>query len=180
MSYGAIGIKGIKEVEAALYSYSQQLGDRVVLRALRLGANFMKTAVSAVAPSKTGRLRRGFRVYRSKIHSGKTSTDAIGVYLTLKRGKDSPYYGQFQEHGWNVRGKSKAGSGRREFKQALVAAGLNRRNGRSTLPGKRNIPGLFFIGNTFAAKQQQAENLIIAATEAGAEILSRKVGLTNG
>lgn len=142
----AITIKGLKEVQKALYSYSQQLGDRVVLAALRQGANLVKKSVQQQAPVKTGTLRRGFRVSKSRIHNGKRSSSMIGVYLTLRKGggrkdKNDPFYGRWQESGW------------------------------------RNIPGKKFIARSLAATKEQAAQLIVAAVRAGAEVLSRKVGL---
>jgi phage protein, HK97 gp10 family len=97
-----ITVTGLKEVQKRLYSYSQQLGDRVVLGALRQGANLVKKVAQENAPVKTGKLKRGIRVTRSKIHRGKSSRDMIGVYLSVRKGKSGPYYAKFQEDGWKA------------------------------------------------------------------------------
>jgi HK97 gp10 family phage protein len=97
-----ITVTGLREVQRQLYSYSQQLGDRVVLGALRQGANVVKKAAQDNAPIKTGKLKRGIRVTRSKIHRGKSSKDMIGVYLSIRKGKGGPFYGRFQEDGWKA------------------------------------------------------------------------------
>ena len=102
----SLSVTGVKETVTALYAYSQQLGDRVIRGALRQGANYVKRGISDAAPVRTGKLRKGFRVARSKIHNGKRSTDLIGVFIGLRKGKDSPFYGRFQEDGWQA-GKTK-------------------------------------------------------------------------
>lgn len=106
MSNETITIIGLKEVQKSLYAYSQQLGDRVVLGALRQGANLIRKAVQKEVPVKTGLLKKGFVIKRSKIHRGRLSTDMIGIYLALKKGKTAPFYGRFQNDGYRA-GKTK-------------------------------------------------------------------------
>lgn len=102
----AITITGLKEVQKSLYSYSQQLGDRVVYGALRQGANLMARALRNEVPVHTGKLKKSFIVKRSKIHRGRLSTDMIGLFLTIRKGKNSAYYGRFINDGWKA-GKTK-------------------------------------------------------------------------
>lgn len=164
-----IKVSGLKEVQAALYSYSRQLGDKVVLAALKQGANLVKRAVVQTAPVKSGRLKRGFRVANSRIHRGR-GTGRLGVYLALRtKKKGDPFYGRFQEDGWNVKGPAR-GKGR----SARVPGS---RSGRKTAPGKRDVPGKFFIQKAYLANREAAAQLIIKAAEVGAEIVKRKVGL---
>lgn len=99
-------VKGLREVQRQLYRYSQQLGDRVIYGALRQGANLVKREIEKTVPVRTGRLRRGFKVSRSRIHRGRLSDDMIGVYLTLRKGKGAPYYGRFINDGYQ-RGKTR-------------------------------------------------------------------------
>ena len=167
----AIEIKGLKEVQKALYSYSQQIGDRVILAALRQGANLVKKAVVANAPrGDTGALKKSFRVSRSKIHRGKFSGDMIGVYLTIRkgRGRKDPkdaFYGRWIESGWNVRGKRKS----------VGRSSANR--GRASSPGARDIPGQKFIERAFLSSRESALRLIVQSAERGAEIVAQKTGL---
>lgn len=100
----SIEITGLREVQKKLYAYSQKLGDRVVYGALRAGAAVMRKSIMANVPVKTGKLRKGFKIARSKIHRGRLSTDMIGIYLALRKGKDAPYYGRFQNDGFKSRG----------------------------------------------------------------------------
>lgn len=111
MSDEAITITGLQEVQKSLYAYSQQLGDRVVYGALRQGANLMRKAVQREITASgikvhIGKLQKGFVVSRSKIHRGKLSTDMIGIYMALRKGKNSAYYGRFLNDGWQ-HGKTK-------------------------------------------------------------------------
>lgn len=159
MADEVIKVSGLKEVQKQLYSYSQQLGDKVALAALRNGANLVKKAVQAAAPVykgkpradvKSGTLKKGFRVSRSKIHNGKTSDGLIGVFLTLKKGtsrKDvnDPFYGRWQNAGWQA--------------------------------GKTKVEGSHFFDKAYDAKKDAAADLIVKSAAAGADVLAKKVGL---
>ena len=115
MSDQTITVKGLKEVQATLYQFSQQLGDRVIRGALRQGANYVLKGIKERVPVKTGLLkRRGFRVANSRIHNGKLSTDMIGVYISLRKKKGDPFYGRFQNDGFTANGKKVPG---KEFVQ---------------------------------------------------------------
>ena len=107
MTEQALTITGLKETQKALYAYSQALGDRVVRGALRQGANYVLKGIKDGVPVKTGLLkRRGFRVANSRIHNGRMSSSMIGVYVSLRKKKDDPFYGRFQNDGFTV-GKTK-------------------------------------------------------------------------
>lgn len=146
-----IKLSGLKEAQRALYAYSQQLGDRVVIASLRQGANLVARAVRAAAPRRTGRLRRGVVVKRSRIHNGRRSAASLGLYLTLRKGKGrkdprDAFYGRFVEDGYTTR-------------------------------GGRAVPGRKFIKASFAARRDQAARLIVAAALAGAALVAKKTGL---
>lgn len=150
MSDESIKVTGLQEVQKKLYAYSQQLGDKVVLGALRQGANYVKKSVirelaNSGVKVRTGKLRKGFAVARSKIHRGKLSTDMIGVYLTLRKGKDAPFYGRFINDGWQA--------------------------------GKTKVAGKHFVQRAFESSKDNAVRLIVRDAEAGADLLARKVGL---
>ena len=165
----SVQISGLREVQKKLYAYSQQLGDRVVYAALRAGAAVMRRQIMATVPmGKTGRLRKGFKIARSKIHRGRLSTDMIGIYLALRTGKDAPYYGRFQNDGWNSHGKRVGWSKARPF-------AVTRRSGRVTTAG-RDIPGKKFIQNSFQSTREASLSVIISNANAGADVLARKVG----
>jgi HK97 gp10 family phage protein len=152
----AITITGLKEIQKSLYSYSQRLGDRVVLGALRQGANLIKREAQANAPvskngnpklgTTPGNLKRGIVVRKSKIHRGKLSSDMIGLYLTIKSTKKTdPFYGRFQESGWKA--------------------------------GNRLIPGKKFIDRAFHDKKEEAVALIVKSATSAADLLAAKLGL---
>ena len=107
MTEQAITVTGLKETQKALYAYSQAIGDRVVRGALRQGANYVLKGIREAVPVKTGLLkRRGFRVANSRIHNGRMSNDMIGIYISLRKRKGDPFYGRFQNDGWQA-GKTK-------------------------------------------------------------------------
>jgi hypothetical protein len=175
-----IDIRGIGEHQKALYAFSQQLGDRVVLGALRQGANLVLKSARQKAPlGATGRLKKGIVLKASKIHNGKKSTDLIGVYITINRKKKTdPYYGKFQELGWTVKG------GANSVRYSKKIKGFTRRSvgksSRVTQGGGRHIDGKFFIENAWLENRDEAVNLIVRAAGAGAEVLARRLGLSYG
>lgn len=146
-------VKGLQEVNRALYRYSQQLGDKVVLKALREGAKVMQKQARANAPKRTGKLRRNIFIKNSKIYSKRRSKDVLGVYMSIsQKGKASnrrnAFYGRFIEHGFT----SGHGKGRR-------------------------IPGKQFIGRAYRQKRAESARMIVKAAERGAEVVARNTGL---
>ena len=171
----AIKITGLKEVQRTLYAYSQQLGDKVVLGALRKGAQLIRRAAIANLDSttkiKTGRLRKGFRIIKSKQFRGTFSGDMIGVYLTIaKKKKDDPYYGRFLEDGWSPHGV-------RIGPRSAIRAAFGSRTGRKTQPGNPKIDGRHFIENAWNEKRESAVNLIVQSATAAADLLAKKLNL---
>jgi hypothetical protein len=143
-----IRVTGLKEKQSALYGYSQRAGDFVIYKSIRPALNVIKKESQINAPFKTGKLKRGFRVVRSRIHRGKMSNDMIGMYLTIaSKKKTDPFYGRFQEDGWRA-GKA-----------------------------KRLIPGKKFIDNAFISKREEAVRVFSAYAIAAADQLANKMGL---
>lgn len=146
-----IKVTGLKEVQKALYSYSQQLGDKVVIAALTQGARLVQRAAKGRAPVLTGRLKRGIVVKKSKINSARRGGNLIGVYLALRKGKGrkdpkDAFYGRFIEDGFTAR------------------------------DGKK-ITGKQFITGALESTRESAVRLIVSSVERGAEIVKRKLGL---
>lgn len=169
-----ITLRGLPEVQKALYSYSQQLGDKVVLAALRQGANLVKKNIQSQAPVKSGKLKiKGFKVSLSKIYSKRKSSNKLGIFLTLNaKKKDDPYYGRFQNDGWTTKGKSANKSQRGQITQEF-----GKRTGRKTLSGKTKVAGKHFIQQGFAQSKTQATELIIATAQAGADVIAKRLGI---
>jgi len=98
-----LAVSGLQETQRTLYTYSQQMGDRVVRMALRQGANHILRGIREAVPVKTGLLkRRGFRVANSRIHNGRRASELIGLYISLRKGKGDPFYGRFQNDGFRA------------------------------------------------------------------------------
>ena len=165
-----IKVNGVSELNKALYSFSQQLGDKVALAALREGANLVRKTLKDIVPVRTGKLRKGFIVARSKIHSGRQSGDMIGVYLTLRKGtkaraakggraareaNPSPFYSRFLNDGWKP----------------------GKRGKKSGFDGRQKVPGLRFVQSAFEGQKHAAVRVIIQSAEAGAAVLAKKTGL---
>jgi HK97 gp10 family phage protein len=150
-----IEVKGLKEVQKALYAYSQKLGDKVVIGALKIGATVIKKEIERRAPVykgsprayvKPGTLKRGFKISKSRIYNGRGGTGTIGVYLTLKKGKGrhdpkDPFYGKFIEAGF------------------------------------RNKQGIRFVEDAFLTRRDESVRVIVAAADSAADLLTKKVGL---
>lgn len=142
-----IDIRGIAETQRAIYRFSERLGDRVTLLALRAGANYMLKKVREATPVKTGRLKRAVVVKNSRINQRRRN-GKVGVYLTVRKGKrrddtKGAYYGKFVEAG---------------FKKGPV-----------------QIAGRKFVTATFNVNKQQSLDIIVQAIEAGGQRLAREI-----
>lgn len=174
-----IKIDGIDEVNKALYAYSQQLGDRVMLKSLREGSKVVLREVRRLAPKgRTGRLRKGIVVRSSRIHSARRSRSTLGVYMTLRKGsgradpKDA-FYGRFVNDGWNTKGRRAIST----YDAQQVKKIFGKRSGRKTMRGKTNVAGREFFDRGFKKKRIAATNLIIKLILRGSEIVKFKTGL---
>ena len=142
-----IDIRGLAETQRALYQFSERLGDRVTLLALRTGANYMLKKVREAEPVKTGRLKRATVVKNSRINQRRRN-GKVGVYITVKPGKKrtdlkGAWYGKFVEVGY------KRGS-------TLVA-------------------GRHFVKSTFQNNKQSALDLTLRAIEEGGRRLIQEI-----
>lgn len=162
----SIDISGIQETQRKIFKFSQALGDRVTLLALRSGANFMLKQIRLAAPKKTGRLRRAIVVKNSRINRIRRN-GRVGVYITIKPGKHrhdpkGAYYGSFVEHGHGFGKKTKLGFFRRVFTGAKNKSRLK-------------IAGKFFVKNTFNRTKKQAVQLVIKNIENAGKQLAKKL-----
>ena len=145
-----VKITGLKEAQKALYSYSQQIGDRVVRAALRQGANIVLKQARANAPKRTGALKKALRVANSKINNGRKRNGVIGLYLSIRKGKGrgdakDAFYGKFVESGWQS--------------------------------GKTKVAGQKFVERAYLSQRENAAKLIAQSAIRGAEIVARQTGL---
>lgn len=97
-----ITVTGLAETQKKLSALGKKLGTKVIYGALRKGAGIILRDVKSRVPVRTGKLRRGFKVSRSKIHRGRFPGDAIGIYMSLRKGKEAPFYGRFLNDGWQA------------------------------------------------------------------------------
>jgi HK97 gp10 family phage protein len=142
-----IEIHGLREIQEKIKRLPAAVGRRVVYAALRKGAAVVRKEAQKNVPVKTGALRKGFKVSRSKIHKSATE---YGVYLTLKKGRGrhdpaDPFYGRFIEGG---------------FKR-----------------GNHQIPGVYFMRRALEAKAAEAVAAIAAEADAKTQKLIQEMGL---
>lgn len=147
MADGIVDIKGIKETQQQLEKFSVKLADRIILLALRSGANFMLKQIRQAQPKRTGRLRRATVVKTSRINRRRRN-GRVGVYITIKAGKKrndpkGAYYGRFVEGGYKR--------------------------------GSKKVAGKFFVRNTFNTTKKQSLELVIKNIESAGKKLSRKL-----
>jgi HK97 gp10 family phage protein len=187
-----IDIRGIAETQQAIYRFSEKLGDRVTLRALRAGANHMLKQVRAAEPVKTGRMKRATVVATSRIHRRRRDGQ-VGVYITVRKGKTrddkrGAYYAGFVEHGYRRGGRQ---IGAREAIREGVTTGeehlrrlqnANARRGSSRTrvrvryrAGGAEVPGKHFIRDTFEATKAQSLDIIIGAIEQEGQRLAQEI-----
>lgn len=159
-----IDIQGAAEVTRRLYAFSERLGDRVVLLAIRAGANYMLKKIREAEPVKTGRLRKATKVLTSKIHTRRRDGQ-VGVYIVVKKGKrtnpKTALYGRWLENGW-IPGK-----------QGTTTEARQR---RQTEQAHRRIPGQHFVSHTFATTKDTAARIIINGIEQAGGDLVRRIG----
>lgn len=186
----SIRIRGVQEIQRALFAYNARLGERVNRLAMRKGANyFLKIARQAAPQSQhgskekvgggyirfsPGRIKRAMGVRNSKINqirkNGKT-----GVYFLLFPGKKrsdpkGAWYGKFQEIGWNTGKKSEGAEvlTSRFSNQGRRRIALDRRFRERTYRqrgGGTDIAGKHFILDSFRANAPAALDLMIEASE---------------
>jgi len=171
----SIRVTGLKEAQKALYSYSQQMGDHVVIASLKEGAKVMQKQARANAPKITGRLRRGIVVKKSKMFTGRKTPGLLGVFLCLRLagGRKDPkdaFYGRFVEYGYNSRGP---GGG---FRRTITSR-FGTRTGRKSQPGKTDVPGREFMGRAYNSTREMAAQAVVRSAIAGSEVVARRTGL---
>jgi hypothetical protein len=162
-----IEIRGLREVQEKIKSLPARLGKKVIYQSLRKGATVLRKEAQANLSGhiRTGTLRKGFKIARSRIHKSATE---FGVYLTLKKGggrsdpKD-PFYGRWVEHGHYA--GQRTGETERRVRQS------GRQRGKAYKVHKRAhfVPGIKFMGRAFNAKASAAAETIAAEAEAGAQ-----------
>lgn len=187
----SIRIRGIAEINRALFQFNARLGERVNRLAARKGANYMLKQIRAAAPVKTGRLKRAIKVKNSKINqirkNGKT-----GVYITISPGKkrDDPkgaWYGKFVEIGHKT---GAVASGGQALASALGNFGRNNNRSRRVAIDRRfrtttyrqrgagrQIEGKHFVLNTFNRTAPTTLAIIVEAAEVATEQLARQLNL---
>lgn len=194
-----IKIKGIPELQRALFKFNSKLGTRITQFALKKGAAYVQGKIKAAAPVKTGRIKRSVRVRVSKIKKVST-TGSVGVYIIVGGGKrDSKrgaFYAKFVEYGYKHRSQLLTGSqavqrgiiSQNQYRTLRInnlqrALSRRRPGKRVVVPGLRlraggkDIAGQHFVQRSFDATSKAALDLIITASEAALKAVARENNL---
>jgi HK97 gp10 family phage protein len=165
-----IEIHGLREIQAKLQQLPGQVARRVVYGALRKGAAVIRKAAAQNAPVRSGTLRKGFKISRSRIHRG---PEKFGVCLTLKKGKGrsdkaDPFYGRWVESGYRV--------GKKTVKVKVARSDRPGRT-RTVRRGEHEIPGQYFVRRALQSQSQAAIDAIVAEANIKAQQLINDMGL---
>ncbi|UOA08324.1 HK97-gp10 family putative phage morphogenesis protein [Methylobacter sp. S3L5C] len=183
----SVRIRGIAEIQRALFQFNKRLGERVTRLAMRKGANYMLKAVRSAAPVKSGRMKKAIKVRDSKIHTIRRNGN-VGVYLKIKPGKkrddtSGAWYGKFVENGRNTGSAHNTGAAAARQSIGLGSGARLRRDRRFVnatyrRPGAgRNIPGKHFILSTFNATSPTALAIMVEASEVAMRHLAHELNL---
>lgn len=176
MADETIVVRNLDEIQRTLFLMGKRLGNDVVKKSLRQGANVIRDAARNKAPVRTGKLRKNIVVGTSKINTPRKKTGVIGVFIGVNvTGKaNNPrnaFYWRFVEDGWNTRGVYIPGQ---------RPTGFGKRSGRKTQRGKRDIPGRKYIARAYLSSRNKAVNVTIRAAEIAAGVLAKRLGLKSG
>jgi len=161
----SIQVSGLKQVNKDLNSLSKQMRKRIVFGALRVGIKQIQKNARARVHSRSGRLRRGIVIKRSKINNGRRKP-TLGLYLTIRTGKGrkdpkDAFYGQWVERGWNTKGPKRTSGGRGK--------------GRQTQPGKTDVSGQHFMRRSLRSRRTVAVRATVKAVENGVRLVKQKL-----
>ena len=201
-----IRIRGIAEIQRALFQFNARLGERVNRLAIRKGANYMLKEIRNAAPVSArgsqekdntgrgmythfppGRLKRAIKVKNSKINQIRKN-GSVGVFITVSPGKKrndpkGAWYGKFVEVGYNT------GSANVTGREALTSrfTRVNRQGIRRDYRFKtatyrrvgagRQVEGKHFMLNTFNNTAPTALAIMVEASEVVTAQLARQLNL---
>lgn len=142
-----IQVHGLQELQAKIARLPKAVARKVVYSSLRKGAAIVRKKAQQYVPVRTGTLKKGFKVSRSRIHRG---PQEFGIYLTLKSGRGrsdprDPYYGVFVERGYRR--------------------------------GNRAVPGVYYLKRALAENYQATVDAIVADANQRIDGLITELGL---
>lgn len=166
----SIELHGLREIQAKLQQLPARIARKAVYSALRKGAAVVRKEIAKTAPVRTGTLRKGFRVGRSRFFRG---PEKFGVFLTLKKGKgrndpSDPFYGRWVESGYRA--------GKKTVTVRVARADRPGRT-RNVRRGEHEIPGQFFVQRAFDASASAAVAAIVAEADDKSQRAITELGL---
>ncbi len=140
-------VKGLEETLRRMKQLPVKVAKKVIRQSLRDGAKKVLPAVQALAPVKSGTLKKSLKV-RARLgrKRGRTKPGRVQIQVGMQAGdyKGESFYGSFQELGWKT-GSRKLGDQR-----------------------KQN-PGLHFTEKGFEQTKDSALSAIVEGMKAGIE-----------
>lgn len=142
-----VEVRGLQELQAKIARLPAAVARKAVYASLRKGAAIVRKQAQQYVPIRTGTLKKGFKVARSRIHRG---PQQFGIYLALKSGRGrrdpgDPFYGVFVERGY--------------------------RRGNTT------VPGVFFLKRALTENYQASVDAIVADASQRVDGIIAELGL---
>jgi len=179
--YSSVEVKGLKELERALSELPEKVARKVLVAAVRDGAELIRARAAQLAPHnpaiplgkpswRTMRLREGIKKSVSvKGHGAAGATVRAKVGLDVKHA----FFGRFIEKGWFPAGRMhvapRATRHLRKVTGDLTAIVFTRRNSRAkdAVKTTKQIPARPFMRPAFEQMKQAALDLIRTRLAAG-------------
>lgn len=174
-----IKVNGLSRVQKKLSQLPSAVEKEVISKAIEDGLGVILRRIKATAPVKTGKVRRGFKIYPSKIDK---ESPRIGAQIWLsgaRLGRDNPnhvFYARWQEYGFRAGIRSRIITN--EKGQKVKVYNKNHRVEivpRSDRPGKyrkrrvgwKKVPAKFFVHRAFNETAESAIFVFRLSAERG-------------
>lgn len=144
-----IQLDGAAELSAKLRDMGRKAANKYARAALRPAARIIQREAKALAPIKTGRLRKAIRV-----NNGKTTADSVTVVVApgKKWFVGDQFYAALQEFGWFL--------GKRPRKRFKGSGAEEKYRQHSIAIGRKFVVGKHFMQAAYDNKKGEAEQSI--------------------
>lgn len=152
---------GADAVEKRLREFGPKLARKVLSRSLRAGAKIVHSKAKALAPSRTGRLRKSLRVRAAKSRKGRIS---IMVVSGAKWFTGPAFYGAFVEFGFR-----QAPVVTIDYDRVVSLSRAARSTQRFAWIARKKIDGKGFVAQAYEETKTEALKTVETSIAAGIE-----------